>query len=207
MSGVEFAAYAGELVGMKPSDAMQRAHEVLDYVGLGEARYRQADSYSTGMKQRLKLASAIVHDPKLLILDEPTNGMDPAGRNEIIELARDLAHNKGMSLIFSSHLLPDVEAVCDHIVVLGGGRLLAQGKIQDLKQLHEQCFEVRLKADPASFAQKLTALGCDATSAMNCCWFSFRMGNRSKCCGGPPPNIENRFVIFVLNAVRLRKSS
>ena len=162
VSGVEFAAYAGELVGMRSKDAMQRAHEVLDYVGLGEARYRQADSYSTGMKQRLKIASAIVHDPKLLILDEPTNGMDPAGREEIIELARDLSHNKGMSLIFSSHLLPDVEAVCDHIVVLGGGRLLAEGEIRSLKQLHKQWFEVRLKADPTRFAEKLSALGCDA---------------------------------------------
>ncbi len=162
VSGIEFAAYAGELVGMRTKDAMQRAHEVLDYVGLGEARYRQAASYSTGMKQRLKLASAIVHDPKLLILDEPTNGMDPAGRKEIIELARDLAHNKGMSLIFSSHLLPDVEAVCDYVVVLGGGRLLAEGKIQELKLLHKQWFEVRLKTSPASFAEKLTAIGCAA---------------------------------------------
>ena len=82
--GVEFVAYAGELVGMHPSDALQRAHEVLDYVGLGEARYRRVESYSTGMKQRLKIASAIVHDPRLLILDEPTNGMDPAGREEIL---------------------------------------------------------------------------------------------------------------------------
>src|SRR5437763_16223638 len=123
--GIEFVAYAGELCGMPRKDAMQRAHEVLDYVGLGEARYRRVESYSTGMKQRLKLASALVHDPKLLILDEPTNGMDPAGREEVLELARDLAHNKGMSLIFSSHLLPDVEAGCDHVVVLGGGRLLA----------------------------------------------------------------------------------
>jgi ABC-2 type transport system ATP-binding protein len=162
VSGVDFVSYAGELVGMKSKDAMQRSHEVLDYVGLGEARYRLAASYSTGMKQRLKLAAAIVHDPKLLILDEPTNGMDPAGRTEIIELARDLAHNKGMSLIFSSHLLPDVEAVCDYIVVLGGGRLLAEGKIQDLKQLHKQWFEIRLKAEPASFAEKLIGLGCEA---------------------------------------------
>jgi ABC-2 type transport system ATP-binding protein len=158
VSGVDFVSYAGELVGMKSKDAMQRSHEVLDYVGLGEARYRLATSYSTGMKQRLKLAAAIVHDPKLLILDEPTNGMDPAGRTEIIELARDLAHNKGMSLIFSSHLLPDVEAVCDYIVVLGGGRLLAEGKIQD----HKQWFELRLKAEPASFAEKLIGLGCEA---------------------------------------------
>ena len=81
VDGVEFVAYAGELAGMGRSDAMQRAHEVLDYVGLGEARYRKVESYSTGMKQRLKIASAIVHDPKLLILDEPTNGMDPAGRD------------------------------------------------------------------------------------------------------------------------------
>src|SRR4029434_6721049 len=147
VAGVEFAAYAGELVGMKPKDAMQRAHEVLDYVGLGEARYRRVETYSTCMKQLRKLASAIVHDPKLLILDEPTNGMDPAGREEVIALARDLAHNKGMSLLFSSHLLPDVEAVCDYVVVLGGGKLLTQGNIAELKQGHQQCFEVRLKAD------------------------------------------------------------
>ena len=157
--GVEFVAYAGELVGMARKDALQRAHEVLDYVGLGEARYRVVESYSTGMKQRLKLASAIVHDPKLLILDEPTNGMDPAGRVEILELAKDLAHNKGMSLLFSSHLLPDVEAVCEYVVVLGSGKLLAEGKIQELKAVHDQCFEIRLKADLAPFAQRLTALG------------------------------------------------
>jgi ABC-2 type transport system ATP-binding protein len=160
--GVEFVAFAGELVGMTIKDAMQRAHEVLDYVGLGEARYRKVESYSTGMKQRLKLASAIVHDPKLLILDEPTNGMDPAGRDDILELAKDLARNKGMSLIFSSHLLPDVEAVCDYVVVLGAGRLLAEGKIRDLKQGHDRCFELRLKADSDQFAQRLAALGCAA---------------------------------------------
>jgi ABC-2 type transport system ATP-binding protein len=160
--GVEFVAYAGELVGMSTKDAMQRAHEVLDYVGLGEARYRKVETYSTGMKQRLKLASAIVHDPKLLILDEPTNGMDPAGREEVLELAKDLSRNKGMSLLFSSHLLPDVEAVCDYVVVLGAGRLLAEGKIRDLKQAHDRCFEVRVKADADLFARRLTELGCAA---------------------------------------------
>jgi ABC-2 type transport system ATP-binding protein len=162
VDGVGFAAYAGELVGMAPSDAMQRAHEVLDYVGLGEARYRKVESYSTGMKQRLKLASAIVHDPKLLILDEPTNGMDPAGREEVLQLAHDLAHNKGMSLIFSSHLLPDVEAVCKYIVVLGAGKLLTQGDVQDLKEIHQQLFEVRLKTGTEAFAARLTELGCTA---------------------------------------------
>ena len=151
VAGVEFVAYAGELCGMSRSDALQRAHEVLNYVGLGEARYRPVESYSAGMKQRLKLASALVHDPRLLILDEPTNGMDPAGRQEMLELARDLAHGKEMSLLFSSHLLPDVEFVCDHVLVLGQGRLLAQGQIQELKDLHDHCYEVRVKADAKSF--------------------------------------------------------
>jgi ABC-2 type transport system ATP-binding protein len=158
--GVEFVGYAGELVGMSSKDALQRAHEVLDYVGLREERYRRVETYSAGMKQRLKLASAIVHDPKLLIVDEPTNGMDPAGREDILQLARDLAHNKGMSLLFSSHLLPDVEAVCEYVVVLGSGKVLTQGTIQQLKQIHNRCFEVRLKADAAPFAHRLTALGC-----------------------------------------------
>jgi ABC-2 type transport system ATP-binding protein len=158
--GVEFVAYAGELVGMSAVDALQRSHEVLDYVGLGEARYRTVESYSTGMKQRLKLASSIVHDPQLLILDEPTNGMDPAGRQEVLDLTHDLAHNKGMNLLFSSHLLPDVEAVCDYVVVLGSGKLLAQGQIKELKKLHAQTFDVRLKADMNLFADRLVALGC-----------------------------------------------
>lgn len=158
--GIDFVAYAGELCGMSGTDALQRAHEVLNYVGLGEARYRRVESYSTGMKQRLKLAAAIVHDPKLLILDEPTNGMDPAGRQEVLELARDLAHNKNMSLLFSSHLLPDVEAVCDHVLVLARGRLLAQGEIRELKQAHDQMVEVRIKGDPTKFTRGLTEHGC-----------------------------------------------
>ncbi len=162
VAGVEFVGYAGELVGMPSRDAMQRAHEVLDYVGLGEARYRAVESYSTGMKQRLKLAAAIIHDPKLLILDEPTNGMDPAGRDELLELARDLSRNKGMSLLFSSHLLPDVESVCDYVVVLGAGKMLTAGSINDLKQVHLQRYEVRVKNDTAAFIRRLESLGCTA---------------------------------------------
>lgn len=161
VDGVGFVAYAGELSGMRRNDGLQRAHEVLDYVGLGEARYRKVESYSTGMKQRLKLAAAIVHDPQLLILDEPTNGMDPAGREEVLQLAKDLSRNKGMSLMFSSHLLPDVEAVCDYVVVLGGGKVLTQGPIGELKELHQECFEVRVKGDSPAFARQLVSQGCD----------------------------------------------
>ena len=163
VEGVEFVAYAGELGGMRIKDAMQRAHEVLDYVGLGEARYRKVETYSTGMKQRLKIASAIVHDPRMLILDEPTNGMDPAGRVEVLELSRDLAHRKGMSLLFSSHLLPDVEAVCDHVMVLGGGRLLASGRIDELKRRRGRQFEVRVKSDRARFAARLADAGLESS--------------------------------------------
>ncbi len=160
VDGVEFVAYAGELAGMGRTDALQRAHEMLDYTGLGEARYRKVESYSTGMKQRLKIASAIVHDPKLVILDEPTNGMDPAGRVEILELARDLSRRKGMSLLFSSHLMPDVEAVCDHVLVMGRGRLLAQGTLADLTRAERPVFEVRVKGDLAAFGARLAGLGC-----------------------------------------------
>ena len=160
VDGVEFVSYAGQLSGMSRTDAMQRSHEVLDYVGLGEARYRKVDSYSTGMKQRLKIASAIVHDPELVILDEPTNGMDPAGRIEVLELTRDLSRNKGMSLIFSSHLLPDVESVCDHVLVMGRGRLLAEGSMDDLTRTEQSLFEVRVKDDFATFAKAAEHLGC-----------------------------------------------
>jgi len=163
MPGVEFATYAGELSGLSRTDARQRAHEVLNYVGLGETRYRPVESYSTGMKQRVKLAAALVHDPRLLILDEPTNGLDPAGRQEMLELARDLSHGKDMSVLFSSHLLPDVEFVCEHVLVLTQGHLLAQGQIQELKGLHENCYEVQVKTGTAAFADRLRAAGCTIT--------------------------------------------
>jgi len=145
MTAVAFVAYCGQLAGLPPADAMQRAHEVLYYVGLGEARYRTLETYSTGMKQRIKLAQALVHDPDLLFLDEPTNGMDPKGRDEMLELIRDLAHNKGVNLILSSHLLPDVEFTCDHVVVMDKGRVATHGPIEAVKGPKGQVFELRVK--------------------------------------------------------------
>jgi ABC-2 type transport system ATP-binding protein len=155
MNAVTFVAYCGELSGLPPVDSMQRAHEVLYYVGLGEARYRNLETYSTGMKQRIKLAQALVHDPDLLFLDEPTNGMDPKGRDEMLELIRDLAHNKGVNLILSSHLLPDVEYTCDHVIVLDKGRIATQGPIKALKGPAGRVFEVRIKGDLPSFIELL----------------------------------------------------
>ena len=161
MNAVSFVAYCGELSGLPRADAMQRAHEVLYYVGLGEARYRNIDTYSTGMKQRIKLAQALVHDPDLLFLDEPTNGMDPKGRDEMLELIRDIAHNKGLSLILSSHLLPDVEYTCDHVVVLDHGAVATQGPIEGLKGHGGRVFELRVKGESAAFVEVLRAAGLE----------------------------------------------
>jgi ABC-2 type transport system ATP-binding protein len=163
MNAVSFVAYCGELCGLPRADAMQRAHEVLFYVGLGEARYRNLETYSTGMKQRIKLAQALVHDPDLLFLDEPTNGMDPKGRDEMLELVRDLAHRKGVNLILSSHLLPDVEYTCDSVVVMDHGRVATAGPIAELKQPRGQVYELRVKTHDAveAFIAALRAAGLD----------------------------------------------
>jgi ABC-2 type transport system ATP-binding protein len=134
---------------------------VLYYVGLGEARYRNIETYSTGMKQRIKLAQALVHDPDLLFLDEPTNGMDPKGRDEMLELVRDIAHNKGMNLILSSHLLPDVEYTCDYVVVMDKGQVATAGPIESLKGHGGRVFEVRVKGERDGFVAALQAAGLE----------------------------------------------
>lgn len=159
MNAVSFVAYCGQLSGLPFADAMQRAHEVLYYVGLGEARYRNVETYSTGMKQRIKLAQALVHDPDLLFLDEPTNGMDPKGRDEMLDLIRDLAQNKGVNLILSSHLLPDVEYTCDRVVVMDKGAIAAAGPIEALKGPAGRVYELRIKGDAAAFIDVLQREG------------------------------------------------
>ena len=161
MNAVTFVAYCAQLSGLPQADAMQRAHEVLYYVGLGEARYRNVETYSTGMKQRIKLAQALVHDPDLLFLDEPTNGMDPKGREEMLELVRDIAHNKNISIILSSHLLPDVEYTCDHVVVMDKGRIATHGSIEDLKGPAGRVYELRIKGDLPRFVAALEGQGIE----------------------------------------------
>ncbi|MEP7118585.1 MAG: ABC transporter ATP-binding protein [Acidobacteriota bacterium] len=161
MSAVAFVAYCGQLSGLPDADAMQRAHEVLYYVGLGEARYRNLETYSTGMKQRIKLAQALVHDPDLLFLDEPTNGMDPKGRDEMLALIRDLAEHKGVNLIVSSHLLPDIEFTCQHVVVMDKGTVVTHGTLEAVKGPQVQVFELRVKEGADRMVQALRAAGFD----------------------------------------------
>ena len=167
MTAVSFVAYCAELSGLPAADAMQRAHEVLYYVGLGEARYRNVETYSTGMKQRIKLAQALVHDPDLLLLDEPTNGMDQKGREEMLALVRDIAYSRHISLILSSHVMPDVESVCDAVVVMNRGKVVMQGPIASLKKPTGHIFEVRVKGNRAAFVERLRmqAFECRETDA------------------------------------------
>ncbi len=158
-SGVGLVAYLGELSGMPGRDAMQRAHEVLHYVGLADERYRPCDTYSQGMKQRLKLAQTLVHDPDWIFLDEPTSGLDPRGRVAILELIEDLARRKGLGVILSTHLLADVETVCDEILVLKQGELLARRSMGEAARQPLQVFEVEGFGDEAAFRAGLEALG------------------------------------------------
>ncbi len=162
MNAVEMTTYAGQLVGMHRTDAIERAHEVLYYVGLGEARYRELGGYSQGMKQRLKLAQALVHDPDLLLLDEPTNGMDPPGRDAMLQLIRDVTEAKGVSVLLSTHLLPDVEQTCDQVIVLKEGRVVETRAVERELLDAGRIFDLRGRGDFDSLAATLQGQGQEA---------------------------------------------
>lgn len=159
MNAVTFASYCGELCGMPAHYAMRRAHETLEYCGLGEARYRNIETYSTGMKQRIKLAQALVHGPTLLFLDEPTNGLDPAGRDDMLALVRDISHGKGMHVVLSSHLLPDIERICDNVVVMRQGKVVQNGNIRELRSLGGTQVIVELRAPSQEFVDGMAKMG------------------------------------------------
>jgi len=160
MDAVTFTSYFGELSGMPHQEAMKRAHDVLFYVGLGESRYRSLETYSAGMKQRLKLAQALVHDPKLLFLDEPTSNLDPQGRNDILDLIKDISSKKDIQVLVSSHILPDIEYTCSYVVILNKGKVAAQGDIDALKEIQYSLYELRTKGETEGLLQELRAKGC-----------------------------------------------
>lgn len=164
MTAVQFVAYAGELAGMPDNQAIDRAHKVLRYAGLGEARYRNVETYSTGMKQRLKLAQALVHGPKLLLLDEPTNGLDPQGREEMLDLVHDVSHGKGINVLVSSHLLPDIERVCDRVIVVMGGEVRAEDTIANLKRMDAAIVDVELREANENFIEAAAKRGLETIS-------------------------------------------
>ena len=160
MDAVSFTAFFGELSGMPRAEAMKRAHDVLFYVGLGESRYRLLETYSAGMQQRLKLAQALVHDPRLLFLDEPTSNLDPQGRAEILDLIVDITSKKDISVLISSHILTDIEFLCSSVVILNKGLVAAQGLLADLRRARFNLYELKVKGESDGFLKKLESRGC-----------------------------------------------
>lgn len=167
VSAVSFLSYMGCLAGMSRTDAMERAHETLNYVGMGDNRYRKMETYSTGMLQRVKFAQALIHDPKLLLLDEPTNGLDPEGRLEMLELIRELAQKRKVTVVLSSHLLPDVAHVCERVIIISKGVITRDGRIDELTTQREGQYEVRVRDNKEAYRERLMGLGFTCMDQQN----------------------------------------
>jgi ABC-type multidrug transport system, ATPase component len=158
---VHFVRLMAELSGLPPGAALERAHEALFYVGLGEARYRKLGTYSLGMKQLAKLAQAIVHGPKLIFLDEPTNGLDPPARKRMLELIREIKESGHSTVVLSSHLLRDVEECCDEILILKDGQIAAQCDLEEERKANRKFLELETRGATESFEQAIAGLGCE----------------------------------------------
>jgi ABC-2 type transport system ATP-binding protein len=161
MSGVRFVRYMAELSGLPPDAALERAHEAFFYVGLGEARYRKVGGYSLGMKQLAKLAQAIAHGPKLLFLDEPTNGLDPPARARMLQLIREIRDAEEMHIVLSSHLLRDVEECCDEVIILKDGQIAGISNLEEERRTNRKFLELETAGETRAFAEAFEKLGCD----------------------------------------------
>ena len=164
MSCVRFVRLMGELSGLPPNTALERAHEALHYVGLGEARYRPLESYSQGMKQLAKLAQGIVHGPRLLFLDEPTNGLDPPARERMLRLIRDIRDEGELCLILSSHLLRDVEECCEEVLILKNGEIATYCDLAEERRTNRRLVELEIRGDAEPFAAAVGELGCEGAT-------------------------------------------
>lgn len=159
MAGCEYVTYCAQLSGLPFAAARQRAHEMLDFVGMGQERYRLVETYSTGMKQRIKIAQAIVHDPELVFLDEPTNGLDPEGQAHILDLIGRIWKESGISVVLSSHLLPDVDRICEQIVIVARGRVVVHDRLQELKRRRKPVAELSVRSGAAELIEALSRNG------------------------------------------------
>jgi len=160
MTGIRYVRLMAELAGLPPKQALERAHEVMFYVGLGEQRYRPVGAYSLGMKQVVKLAQAIVHGPRLVILDEPTNGLDPAARKRMLQLIREIREQEGTHLLVTSHLLRDIEECCDQVLILKQGRVAAFCDLEQERRANQHTYEIELAHSSQDFVQALARHGC-----------------------------------------------
>jgi ABC-2 type transport system ATP-binding protein len=165
MSAVSFVRMMAELSGLPSEAALERAHEVLFYVGLGEARYRTLGEYSLGMKQLAKLAQAIVHGPKLVILDEPTNGLDPVARQRMLKMIREMKENGDVRIVLCSHLLRDVEETCEEVLILKNGRIVHYSNLEEERKANLRFVEIETQGDDSGFVEALEELGCECAMA------------------------------------------
>ena len=170
MTAVAFLRLMGEISGMPPSAALEKAHEVLFHVGLGEARYRTVGTYSLGMKQMAKLAQAIIHGPQLVILDEPTNGLDPAARQRMLVLIREMKEQHGMNILLCSHLLRDVEEVCDEVVILKDGLIVHQSDLEAERSSNRRFVQLEVSGDDKTLAEAFHNIGAEAASESPGVW-------------------------------------
>jgi len=157
-------ALMAELSGLPPAAALERAHEALFFVGLGEARYRKLETYSLGMKQLAKFAQAIAHGPRLLFLDEPTNGLDPPARSRMIQLIQSIARTGKVHVVLSSHLLRDVEECCDEVLILKDGMVAAQHDLAEERRAHRKFLELEIAGEADGFADAIARLGCECAA-------------------------------------------
>ena len=161
ISGVHFVRYMAELAGLPQEEALERAHEALFYVGLGEVRYRKVNSYSLGMKQLVKLAQALAHGPRLLILDEPTNGLDPFARQRMIQLIKEIRTEGSVRLLISSHLLLDIDETCDEVLILKDGRIAALCNLEEERRSNRSFMELETIGATERFSVSIRGLGCE----------------------------------------------
>jgi ABC-2 type transport system ATP-binding protein len=161
ISCIHFVRFMAELSGLPPAAALERAHEALFFVGLGEARYRNLDTYSLGMKQLAKLAQAIVHGPKLIFLDEPTNGLDPPARLRMIKMIREIRDSGQANIVLSSHLLRDVEECCEEILILKDGRLVTYCNLEEERKANKKFLMLETRGELKGFVQAVDAMGCE----------------------------------------------
>src|SRR3982075_24411 len=161
MTCIHFVRFMAELSGLPPSAALERAHEALFFVGLGEARYRNVDTFSLGMKQLAKLAQAIVHGPQLIFLDEPTNGLDPPARQRMIKMIREIRDSGQAHILLSSHLLRDVEECCEEILILKEGRLVVYCNLEEERKANKKFLMLETRGELKPFVAAVDALGCE----------------------------------------------
>jgi ABC-2 type transport system ATP-binding protein len=170
MTAVSFLRLMGELSGLPSGIALEKAHEALFHVGLGEARYRELRTYSLGMKQMAKLAQAIVHGPELVILDEPTNGLDPSARQRMLRLVREMREEQGMNVLMCSHLLRDVEQVCDEVVIMKDGMIVHECNLEEERRANKCFVELEITGNDENLRNALPTVGADGITEGNGCW-------------------------------------